>query len=103
MATPNTEQHGQEVRAENDQEMPKVIWDDTNMETSYANACNVAATREEVSLFLGTNETLQSARPDVTIVLSHRIVLNPYAAKRLIDFLELGLKEYESRYGELTL
>lgn len=105
MATKKTEQVGQELRAEVDQDssMPKVIWDDTNMETSYANACNIAATREEVSLFLGTNQTLQSARPDVTIVLSHRIVLNPYAAKRLMNFLERGLKEHEARYGELTL
>jgi hypothetical protein len=39
----------------------------------------------------------------VTVALSDRIVLNPYAAKRLMHLLEQGLKEYESRYGELKL
>jgi hypothetical protein len=53
-------------------------------------------------LFFGTNQTLQSAKGEVNIVLSHRMVLNPYAAKRLMAFLDLGLKEYEARYGTLS-
>ncbi|MFM9970497.1 MAG: DUF3467 domain-containing protein [Burkholderiales bacterium] len=90
------------LRTDYGDDLPKVIWDDSEMETSYANACNIAATREEVILFLGTNQSLRSAHPNVTIALSHRIVLNPYAAKRLAEFLELGLKEYEAQYGVLV-
>jgi hypothetical protein len=36
-------------------------------------------------------------------MLSDRVVLNPYAAKRLRVLLEKVLKEYEARYGELKL
>ena len=35
----------------------QVRWDDANMTTSYANVVNVASTREEVTLFFGTNQT----------------------------------------------
>ena len=40
---------------------------------------------------------------DEAVLLSDRIVLNPYAAKRLFRMLEQGLKEYEARYGELRI
>jgi hypothetical protein len=35
---------------------PTVRWDDAQMQTSYANACNVVSTREEVVLFFGINQ-----------------------------------------------
>ena len=35
--------------------------------------------------------------------LSDRIVLNPYAAKRLWVLMGAILKEYESRFGTLTI
>lgn len=82
---------------------PKVIWDDSHMETSYANVCNVLGTREEIMLLFGTNQAWQGGQKEVTVALSDRIVLNPYAAKRLGQLLEQGLKEYEARYGELKL
>lgn len=82
---------------------PKVVWDDSKMSTSYANVCNVLGTREEVMLLFGANQAWQGGQKEVTIMLSERIVLNPYAAKRLMQLLGQGLKEYESRYGELKL
>ena len=39
----------------------------------------------------------------VKVTLSDRIILNPYAAKRLARMLEKGLKEYEAKFGELKL
>lgn len=33
--------------------LPRLKWDDPNMKTSYANVCNVASTREEVTLLIG--------------------------------------------------
>jgi hypothetical protein len=35
------------------------------------------------------------------IELQHRIILSPFAAKRLSDLLGKLIKEYETRYGEL--
>jgi hypothetical protein len=80
---------------------PKVIWDDSKMRSSYANVCNVLGTREEIMLLFGTNQAWHGGQKQVTIALSERIVLNPYAAKRLQQLLEKGLKEYETRYGEI--
>lgn len=85
------------------QATPTIVWDDAKMRTSYANVCNVMGTREEITLLFGTNQAWQSGSKEVTVALSDRIVLNPYAAKRLNQLLTQGLKEYETRYGELKL
>ena len=84
--------------------LPKVTWDDSNMDTAYANVVNVASTREEVTLFFGTNQTwnVRDTR-EVTVQLSDRIVLSPYAAKRLWLLLGNVLKEYETRFGALDV
>jgi hypothetical protein len=74
------------------------------MSTSYANVVNVASTREEVTLFFGTNQTWNVRESTgVKVQLSDRIVLNPYAAKRLWTLLGNVLTEYENRYGPLNL
>ncbi|MDP6691852.1 MAG: DUF3467 domain-containing protein [Alphaproteobacteria bacterium] len=84
--------------------VPTVTWDDSNMGTSYANVVNVASTREEVTLFFGTNQTWNVRDSNgVTVQLTDRIVLNPYAAKRLWMLLGNVLKEYENRFGALNL
>lgn len=82
---------------------PRIVWDDSAMRTSYANASNVLGTREEITLLFGSNLTWQPGQGDVRVILSDRIVLNPYAAKRLLLLLDRGLKEYESRFGELKV
>ena len=83
---------------------PKVKWDDSNMKTSYANVVNAASTREEVTMFFGTNQTWNVAdAKELTVKLADRIVLSPFAAKRLYLLLGTVLKEYESRYGTLDL
>lgn len=81
---------------------PKVVWDDSKMRSSYANVCNVLGTREEIMLLFGTNQAWHGGQKQVTIALSERIVLNPFAAKRLQQLLAQGLKEYETRYGEIA-
>jgi hypothetical protein len=86
-----------------DPKQPRVVWDDSTMRTSYANVSNVLGTREEITLLFGSNQTWQPGQGDVRVILSDRIVLNPYAAKRLLLLLERGLKEYESRFGELKV
>lgn len=82
---------------------PKVVWDDSAMRTSHANVCNVMGTREEIMLLFGTNQAWQGSAQEVTVQLSERIILNPFAAKRLMLLLGQGLKEYESRFGELKV
>jgi len=83
---------------------PKIQWDDSKMATTYANAVNASSTREEVSVFFGTNQTWNPSQSDtLKIELTDRIVLNPYAAKRLAVLLSGIVGEYEKRFGELPL
>jgi len=50
--------------------IPKVRWDDSGMKSSYANVCNVASTREEVTLLFGTNQTWHAGMEEVSVRLS---------------------------------
>jgi Protein of unknown function (DUF3467) len=81
----------------------KVHWDDAKMQTAYANVCNASCTREEVTLLFGTNQAWRPAQRDLTIQLSNRIVLSPFAAKRLALLLDATLKRYESSFGEIVI
>lgn len=77
-------------------------WDTSQMETTYANSVNASSTREEVSLFFGTNQAWNVTPGDeIRIKLSDRIVLNPFAAKRLLALLQQIIDEYEKRFGAL--
>ena len=87
-----------------DQPERQVKWDDSKMQTTYANVVNATSTREEVSIFFGTNQTWNpTTSQDVNIQLTDRMVLNPYAAKRLTVLLSNIVSEYEKRFGELPL
>jgi hypothetical protein len=81
----------------------KIVWDDSNMKSVYANVCNVAGTREEIVLLFGMNQAWHSAQADVTIQLADRVVLNPFVAKRLSVLLNNVLLDYESKYGSLDI
>lgn len=83
--------------------LPKIKWDDTNMRSTYANVCNVASTREEVTLLFGTNQAWHTGQKEMTIQLSDRVVVNPYAAKRLLLLLQNVVSAYEKRFGELKV
>ncbi|MBC2714898.1 MAG: DUF3467 domain-containing protein [Desulfobacteraceae bacterium] len=83
---------------------PTVKWDDSDLNTSYANVCNAAITREEFTLFFGTNQTWNLREgDDIKVQLSNRVVVSPFAAKRLSILLDRVLKEYESRFGKLDI
>ncbi len=79
-----------------------VKWDTASLRSSYANFCNANSTREEVVLNFGVNKTWERGpQESLGIELNHRIVLSPFAAKRLTELLNKLIQEYESRYGAL--
>ncbi len=81
-----------------------VQWNDKNMATHFANVVNVQSTREQVDLFFGTNQTWDvTDGSSVSVDLSNRIILTPFAAKRLLTVLGGVLREYEQRHGPLQL
>jgi hypothetical protein len=81
----------------------KIKWDDSSMKSSYANVCNVTSTREEVVMLFGMNQAWNRGQKEVTIQLNDRIVVSPFAAKRLSVMLTNVVKEYENRFGVLNL
>jgi hypothetical protein len=79
-------------------------WDDQKMATSFANVVNIQSTREQVDLFFGTNQTWNAANgKTLSIELSNRMILSPFAAKRLSVALNGVMREYEARYGRLDV
>ena len=82
----------------------RVTWDDSKMVTTFANVVNVLVTREELTLLFGMNQTWNvSQTKELTVQLSNRIVLTPYAAKRLLTLLTARMRDYEERIDPLTL
>ena len=81
----------------------RIKWDDANMKSSYANVCNVTSTREEVVMLFGVNQAWNRGQKEVTIQLTDRIIVSPYAAKRLALLLDGVVKEYEKRFGVLNV
>ncbi|WP_227657634.1 DUF3467 domain-containing protein [Candidatus Magnetaquicoccus inordinatus] len=82
---------------------PKIVWDDSQMQTSFANVCNVLGTREEIMILFGSNQAWQSGQKEVKVHLSNRVVMNPYAAKRLQVMLDMAIRQYEERFGTLKV
>ncbi len=80
---------------------PRVKWNVEHLKSSYVNFANANSTREEVVLNFGLNTSWDRSQPEVEIELAHRIVMSPFAAKRLSELLAKLMTEYESRHGEL--
>jgi hypothetical protein len=81
-----------------------IVWDDSRMETNFANVVNIQGTREQVELFFGTNRTWNMGEEGpVKVDLTNRMILTPLAAKRLWSILGNVLREYEQRHGALKV
>ncbi len=82
---------------------PKIVWDDSNMRSVYANVVNAAGTREEIVLLFGMNQAWHSGQKEVKVQLTDRVVLSPFAAKRLVLLLNNILRDYEKKFGALDV
>jgi hypothetical protein len=81
----------------------KIVWNDSNMRSAYANVANVAGGREEIVLLFGMNQAWHAGQKEVNVQLSDRIVLSPFAAKRLSILLNAVLGDYEKKFGKLEV
>jgi hypothetical protein len=95
------EDKGKEKALETQPLAAKVHWNTQSLKSSYANFCNATSTREEVVLNFGVSNNWDRTPQEMEIELAHRIVLSPFAAKRLLGILTKLVGEYESRYGQL--
>lgn len=104
MAQKKEGEAGKGVQAPDSDDMKTTIkWELAKMETGYANVCNVSSTREEFTILFGINKTWNPEQRELTVDMSDRIILNPYAAKRLSMLLANVVRQYEERYGEIVI
>ena len=73
------------------------------LKSTYANVCDVKCTREEVYLNFGVTKPWEQNPAEVEIELSNRLVMSPFAAKRLLLVLGNRIGEFEKLFGELRL
>ena len=81
----------------------KIVWDDSNMRSVYANVSNVAGGREEIVLLFGMNQAWHAGQSEVKVQLTDRVVLSPFAAKRLAVLLNNVVADYEKKFGKLEI
>lgn len=93
----------EKVEATASDTQPKIVWDDTDMKSTYANVTNVTGGREELIVLFGMNQAWQPGQKEVKVQLTERVVLSPFAAKRLAILLTNTLAEYEKRFGKLDV
>ena len=94
----NTRPDAPQVRSQ-----PTVVWEEENARSVYANIFNVAGSQEEFVLSLGMNHSWGSGQKELKIQMTDRIVMSPFAVKRLAKLLNRVIREFESRYGTLQI
>ncbi|EAR53086.1 hypothetical protein OG2516_11501 [Oceanicola granulosus HTCC2516] len=84
-----------------------IDWDDSAMESIYANIGTATANREEFFLLFGLHQNWrgqkQAGEKQLDVKLSHRVVMSPFAAKRLALVLNQSLKVYEDQFGKIEV
>src|SRR5579864_838575 len=84
------------------QAQPQFPTDYSSLSTVYTNFCRVSVTPEELVLDFGLN-TQVTPNPAEPIKLSHRVVMNFFTAKRLLNALLGVVSQHENAYGVLEL
>ena len=80
----------------------RLRFDTTGVKSTYCNVCNATSTREEVVVNFGVNKTWDMGNSaEMEVQVEHRIILSPFAAKRLQELLTRLMTEHEQRYGAL--
>jgi hypothetical protein len=80
----------------------KVRLDTAQMETIYANFFALAGAPDEITLYVGANSPMPGMK-EPTAKVSHRIMLLPANAKRLMLALQQTVKAHEDRFGPIEL
>ena len=76
--------------------------DTEHMETIYANFFALAGSPDEMVVYLGANSPLPNVTQPAAKV-SHRLMLIPANAKRLMLALQQAVKAHEDRFGPIEL
>ncbi|MCA9244286.1 MAG: DUF3467 domain-containing protein [Phycisphaerales bacterium] len=80
----------------------QVRLDASRMETIYANFFALAGAPEEVTIYLGATSPMPGA-PQPVVQMSHRLLMQPANAKRLMMALQQTIKAHEDRFGPIEI
>ncbi len=76
--------------------------DTSGMDTVYSNFFALAGTAEEITLYLGASSPMPGMNEPM-LKISHRTVLLPSNAKRLMLALQQTIKAHEDRFGPIEI
>lgn len=79
---------------------PQIEIDDSHASAAYANFCRVTGTPEELILDFGLNPQPFGV-PKEPIAITHRLIVNFYTAKRMLQALHLTIQRQEATFGVL--
>jgi hypothetical protein len=79
---------------------PQIQIDDSRVAANYVSFCRVTGTPEELIIDFGLNP-LPSGIADHSILVTQRIVMNFFTAKRTLHALQLTLERHEGVFGVL--
>ena len=82
------------------QQRPQIEIDDSHASAAYANFCRVTGTPEELILDFGLNPQ-PFGIPKSPIPISHRLIVNFYTAKRMLQALSMTIQRQEATFGVL--
>jgi hypothetical protein len=79
--------------------------DVSKMETAYCNffRLSLSSSTEEILMDVGVHTGIMVAGGMEPIHLSHRLIMNPYVAKRLIESLRQIVVRHEQAFGVLEV
>lgn len=74
--------------------------DDSHVTAAYANFCRVTGSPEELIIDFGLNPQPVGV-PKNPIIVTQRVIINYYTAKRLLHALSLSVQRHEAVFGVL--
>jgi len=84
------------------QQPQQLRFDTASMSTVYANFFALGGSADEIVVYLGAHSPLPNVRQPA-IQVSHRLMLLPPNAKRLMLALQQAVKAHEDRFGPIEL
>ncbi|WP_428387897.1 DUF3467 domain-containing protein [Mucisphaera sp.] len=104
MAKSSTPEKNEEVAAPEQQgQQLQLKIDDAEAPSYYASTARVSGTAEEIVVDLSRGLQPGSGQGQATMKIDARVILSPWAAKRLAMALGQAVTRYEQAYGQLEI
>jgi Protein of unknown function (DUF3467) len=99
---PESQPQGRPQGQPQGQQQQQVRLDASGLETVYANFFALAGSQDEVTVYFGASSPMPNMR-EPFVKLSHRLMLLPANAKRLMMALQQAVKQHEDHFGPIEI